>query len=108
MVREEVGLARQVFNGSSKWWQRWLGQAPPVSLQGILPEGAAHNISWEEFAHTTCYVRVAYPSTTPQMRDEYQDELCIKALLLGVHHVQSGRNGWAVRIAEHLQKMSNR
>ncbi|KAK9906816.1 hypothetical protein WJX75_008486 [Coccomyxa subellipsoidea] len=56
VVREEVGVAKQVFNGSSKWWQRWLGQAPPVSLQGILSEGTAHNISWEEFAHTTCYV----------------------------------------------------
>ncbi|EIE23840.1 SET domain-containing protein [Coccomyxa subellipsoidea C-169] len=56
VVVEETGVARQVYNGSSSWWQRWLGQAPPVSLQGLLPEGAAHKISWQEFAHTTCHV----------------------------------------------------
>lgn len=56
-MREEVALAVDIYNGTSTWWQRLLGLAPPVSMHLNLPEGASHNVTWEEFAYTTCLVQ---------------------------------------------------
>ena len=57
VVREEIALAVEIYNGTSTWWQRLLGLAPPRSMHLNLPEGAAHNVTWEEFAYTTCLVQ---------------------------------------------------
>lgn len=59
-VRGEVAFARAVYNSTSTWWQRLLGQAPPVTL-GSLLKGTPHNISWEEFAHASCLVTLFDP-----------------------------------------------
>ncbi|CAL8462629.1 g2162 [Coccomyxa elongata] len=56
VVREEIATAVDIYNGTSTWWQRLLGLAPPVSLHLNLPKGAEHDVTWEEFAHTTCLV----------------------------------------------------
>ncbi|BDA46500.1 hypothetical protein COCOBI_08-5940 [Coccomyxa sp. Obi] len=84
VVREEIALAVDIYNGTSTWWQRLLGLAPPVSMHLSLPEGAAHNVTWEEFAYTTCLVGAYAFACTGGMLGGGQ--VCMVPLLDMVNH----------------------
>lgn len=82
LVREEIATAVEIYNGTSSWWQRLLGFAPPVSLHLNLPEGAEHNVTWEEFAHATCLVRLVHKCLRIESSDTVQTQGLLHALEL--------------------------